>query len=501
MERRSGVPATLAGGIVVPSFLGERDVPWLRRLLECVEAHVGRSRRELKERLREGIEGAPTSSLQLVAGVIALASCTLPRGRTKGERGLTPRVARRAAFRAMARLGIRSAALAEAADGLGVRSEDVEAVLFADAPDERLVPPVPEDLGPSVLLSRSNLALVRLLLGKARRVTIRLRGNARAVVRLAKLRGLIAVVRRQAGPDGEEEIVLEVSGPLALFRHTTVYGRALGELLPTIAWCPRWRIEAPVVLPAGEGLLHLGRGDPIPAGREPRRFDSKLEAALARDLARLLPGWDVLREPEPVPSGGTLIFPDLALDERGGARRRVLIEVVGFWTPGYLERKLAQVQGSGLAGDLVLCVDADKACAVEQALPAGSRVVPFRRRIRAEDVLEAAGLSAGLPAPALQSPSPPSAPTTPREGDGGGEERDGREAVGAGGGAAGGDGAGAGSGDGSLAVTGADESRAATSTLPGTTVTDSSSNPGRTNPAPKKPGRRSISRTSGEEAE
>lgn len=483
MERRSGVPATLAGGIVVPSFLGERDVPWLRRLLECVDAHVGRSRRELKERLREGIEGAPASSLQLAAGVIALASSTLPRTRAKGERGLTPRAARRAAFLAMAHLGVRSAALAEAADGLGVRSEDVEAVLFADAPDERLVPPVPEDLGPSVLLSRSNLALVRVLLGKARRVTIRLRGNARAVVRLAKLRGLIAVVRRQEDPDGEEEIVLEVSGPLALFRHTTVYGRALGELLPTIAWCPRWRLEAPVVLPAGEGLLHLGRGDPIPAGREPRRFDSKLEAALARDLARLLPGWDVLREPEPVPSGGTLIFPDLALDERGGARRRVLIEVVGFWTPGYLERKLAQVQGSGLAGELVLCVDADKACAVEEALPAGSRVVPFRRRIRAEDVLEAAGLSA----PLLQSPSPPSAPTTPREGEGGGDVRGGRAAVGA---VAGG-----------LAVTGADESLAATSIRPGTTVTASSSNPGRTNPAPKKPGRRSIRRTSGEEAE
>lgn len=485
MERRSGVPATLAGGVVIPSFLGERDWPWLRRLLECVEAHVGRPRRQLTERLREGIEGAPGASLQLAAGVIALASRTPPRRRrSKEERGLTPRAARRAAFLAMARRGVRSAAMTEAADELGVRVEDLEALLFADAPDERLVPPVPDELGPVALASRSNLALVRLLLGKARRVTIRLRGNARAVVRLAKLRGLIAVVRRQDDPHGEEELVLEVSGPLALFRHTTVYGRALGELVPTIAWCPRWRLEAPVVLAGGEGVLHLGRGDPIPAGTEPRRFDSQVEAALARDLARLLPGWDVVREPEPVPAGRSLIFPDLALDERGGAGRRVLIEVLGFWTPGYLERKLRQISEAGLAGALVLCVDSDKACAAEAALPAGARIVPFRRRVKAAAVLAAAG---------LQSPRPPRAPTTPRDGEGGGEVRDGREAVGAGGG----DGAGAGA----LAVTGADDSLAATSIEPGTTRTDSSSNPGRTKPAPKKPGRRSISRTCGEEAE
>lgn len=121
-------------------------------------------------------------------------------------------------------------------------------------------------------------------------------------------------------------------------------------------------------------------------GDAPRRFDSKLEEALARDLARLAPAWDVVREPEPIPvAGDTLIFPDLALVDRVDPRRRALIEVVGFWTPDYLARKLALLRRSGLE-DLILCVDADRACG-DGDLPAGARVIRYRRRVPAREVV------------------------------------------------------------------------------------------------------------------
>ena len=79
--------------------------------------------------------------------------------------------------------------------------------------------------------------------------------------------------------------------------------------------------------------LELRPGDPIFPAVEPRRYDSRLEERFARDFRRLAPEWDVVREPEPVPVGSTLIFPDFALQHRTDAARRWLLEIVGFWTP------------------------------------------------------------------------------------------------------------------------------------------------------------------------
>src|SRR2546427_5183295 len=48
-----------------------------------------------------------------------------------------------------------------------------------------------------------------------------------------------------------------------------------------------------------------------------------------------------------VQAGGTLIFPDFALRHRADGRRW-LVEIVGFWTRDYVERKLALLRVAGL---------------------------------------------------------------------------------------------------------------------------------------------------------
>jgi uncharacterized protein len=220
--------------------------------------------------------------------------------------------------------------------------------------------------------------MIQGLLGRATGVTLEIEGNTRVLVRHAKLRGLLCTVSRPAPDAGA---VLDISGPLALFRHTVLYGRALGSLVPHLAWCQRFRLRATCLLEDRLADLQLATGDPIFPSGEPRRFDSRLEERFAQDFRKVAPDWDVLREPQPIPVGTRLVFPDFALQHRAERSRRWLVELVGFWTPEYLRRKLALYREARVA-NLILCIAEDRACA-EEELPAGAVILRFRRRVDA----------------------------------------------------------------------------------------------------------------------
>ena len=371
------LPYSVVGSTVVPRFLGEHDHPWLRSLLDERERFVGRLQRQLDARLREPLprEGLP--------GKKTLAIHVLGRlSPSQHDAVVPPRQARALVFGEAARTpGPARRVLARVADSLGVTTERLEASLFADLPGERLVAGLTLPLSPGELALRANLALAQALLARATAVTIEAEGNARALVRHAKLRGLICTVAGRApGADAS----LDVSGPLALFHRTLLYGRALGHLVPLLAWCQRFRLRAACALEGRHLDLHLQTGDPIFPAAEPRQYDSRIEERFARDFQRLAPDWDVLREPEPLAAGSALVFPDFALQHRHVPSRRWLLEIVGFWTPEYLTRKLALYRAARVP-NLILCIDEERACA-DGDLPAGARVVRFRRRVDAAAV-------------------------------------------------------------------------------------------------------------------
>lgn len=136
-------------------------------------------------------------------------------------------------------------------------------------------------------------------------------------------------------------------------------------------------------------ILQLASGDPIFPAAPPRQYDSRLEERFAREFRRAAPEWDVVREPEPIAVDGTLIFPDFGLQRRSDPGQRWLLEIVGFWTPDYVTRKLALYR-KALAGNLILCIDEARNCA-DGDLPPGVRVVRFRRRVDPVAVLRAIG--------------------------------------------------------------------------------------------------------------
>jgi predicted nuclease of restriction endonuclease-like RecB superfamily len=224
---------------------------------------------------------------------------------------------------------------------------------------------------------------------RAASVELSIEGGARPIVRLAKLRGLLCTIReptpntaiavRSVGP------TLLLSGPFSLFRHTLLYGRALAELVPHLAWCARFELRASCILRKRLVNVCLASGDPIFPAVAPAAFDSKLEERFANDMARLAPDWDVIREPKPVRAAGTLIFPDFLLRNRIHTDRWVLIEIIGFWTPAYLAEKCERLREARLS-NLILCIDEDRACG-EGDLPPQVPVVRFRRRVDAGAVL------------------------------------------------------------------------------------------------------------------
>ena len=373
-------------GVLVPHFLTDADHPWLRALLDEYARSCGRPRRELEQRLAEPLPFAsPDTKRRLACGVLDGLFTT--RALSKVE----PRRARAALFASSAASPERDRAwhVATVSRELAVTADELESALFADVPSERRLVEPSRPPHPAELALRANLALAQRLLFRSTRLRIEMEGNSRAIVRLAKLGGLLCSVDAAAAATGSEGAVLEVSGPLALFRHTLLYGRRLASLLPGLAWCRRFRLAAEVAVGARRLVLRLATGDPLFPAEEPRRYDSKLEERFAREFMRAAPEWHLVREPEPLRAGRSLVFPDFALTHREDPSRRWLVEIAGFWTPGYVATKLARLREANVA-NLILCLDEERDCG-DGALPDGARLVRYRRKIDVATVVAIVG--------------------------------------------------------------------------------------------------------------
>lgn len=364
------------GDRAIPRFLSDADRPWIRALIDECERAASRPVRELEARLREAIPGAPDDKRRLATHLL------LGFARSRIASPVPPREARAALFTTAAiSEATRDEIVFRAAAGLGVTSTALLDSIFADLPGERIAVP-PPSLDPADIALRCNLALAQGLLGRARAVRVALEGNARAVVRHAALRGLICNVTRGGSADGAQ---IELSGPYAIFRRTLLYGRALGAVVPVLAWTRRFELTATCDLRGRAAVVTLASGDPIFPAAEPRRFDSRVEERFARDFGRAAPGWTIVREPEPIDAGGHLFFPDFAIYPRTDPVRRWLVEIIGFWTPEYLTTKLERLRRARIS-NLVVCIDEERNVG-DAELPADTAVIRYRRHIDVSRVL------------------------------------------------------------------------------------------------------------------
>ena len=380
MLPEDALPRREAEGTVHPRWLTPAATMAVAELLDQYEAAVGRPRHALDARLRQlRIEHVDARTVRLLRVVLdGHFACQ------RGD-GPDPPAVRLAAFTAAAAADSREAAIDAAAAELGVAPDAVDRALFADLPGERLVRAPERVPSTAEVIGQANRLLLQGLLCRAEALQVGFAGNPRAVVRQLRACRLIAVVRDRA-PEAAFEVAL--SGPLSLHRRTTIYGRALARFVPALAWCDRWWIRARCLL--GDRVMRLAcsHRDPVLAERPPpARFDSALEERFHKAFLREAPEWDLAREPRPVRSGEGWVFPDFLARRRDAPDQAVFVELVGFWTREYLERKVAGLRVARMRR-YVLCVDEDlQLC--EAGLPEGATVVPFRRRVDAKAVVRA----------------------------------------------------------------------------------------------------------------
>lgn len=357
-------------------YLSSKDERWLAALLgECARFN-GKRLAELRERLAEplGIV-APKNKLR---GAVRVLERLLPE---PAPREPAPRDLRAKLFRAAAMPNMtRERALVAVAESLGVDAPLVERSLFADLAGERRIGAAPRDLTPSRLLLLVNQALLFGVLKRAVRVRIRAWDRGPSLLRHARKLGLICIASGTS-----RELLLDVSGPFALFRKTELYGRALASLLPEAARSPHFELLAECALGRGQELLTLRvlPSDPVFGPREPLAYDSRLETRLVRDFEKLRSPWQVRLEPEAVVISGATLVPSFELVAH---EQRHRFELVGYWTPQYLRDRLAELNAAGVE-NYVLCVDEARPCG-EGELPTGSRIFPYKTRLDARKLLE-----------------------------------------------------------------------------------------------------------------
>ena len=386
--RHHGDDATL-------DLLGETDVPWIAELVDVFVGAVGRPWREWIELIAAiPVLGSPARRAAVVQALRQML----------GGRAHDELVSSEIRGRLLGRLAVddreRAARVRVAAEQLVVSDAELEQLMWADLWDERVISlPLgrPSELA---LAAAANLAIIQRCLLRCHELRLRVPDGARALVRGAIRRGLIASAHASG-----DVVEVVVSGPLALFHRTAVYGRALGSLVPALAGCEWFELIARCVLAPNMSPTIVTIAPPIllPPHDADGGARRAIEQRLAKDLAKHAPQWTVVTEPAPLTVASSFAFPDLAL-ERDGARWYV--EIVGFSTPSHLARKLELYAAADAR--VILCVDASRA-ADDLQLPAGAHVVPFTRHVAIATLL------AILDPPVTGRAGPPARPraTTP----------------------------------------------------------------------------------------
>ncbi len=242
------------------------------------------------------------------------------------------------------------------ANELGSSAEHLEASLFADRFASTILSDAGNDWTPAGLIARYNLELARGVLYWASHMRIEVHGGYKDLWKYLKFFKLMFWIQEQ-----EDGYVIDLDGPISPFvSATTRYGRQFAAFLPALMLCERWKMVATVRPPQTWGMAtyRLDASSALQSHfKQSGPFDSRLEADFALEFEEKFGSkrgqWALTREDEVLNLGDTVMIPDFALTHRRTGQR-ILIELVGFWHPDYLRRKVEKVRAAQCRNLLLL---------------------------------------------------------------------------------------------------------------------------------------------------
>jgi uncharacterized protein len=373
---------SIVEGAAIPNYLTPADHLWIELLLEELQACAGLTRNETEIRLT-----LPQRATRSFQAFKAMRHILLQHCQFEVVSQVSPRQLRRLVFTeaAASRSQSPERAIERASAEAGISCAELKQALYADIPSERRLRLPDNLLSPTEMIERYNLRLAQGILKRTHHLEVCVRDSVKAVLRAARLNGLLCHAESEATHDGTS---LELSGPLSILRHTTKYGHQMAKWLPVLMGTSGWSLTARCTIRGQSVIWHASHNDRLGSSHAPpRRFDSKLEQRFFRDLRRLAPSWQVLREAEPLQLGRRIVCADFTLlpPEHN---TRIPVEIVGFWTPEYLRQKIETIEQMPTNMHWVFCVEESLDPSALQALrealaktASASLVFPFRRHI------------------------------------------------------------------------------------------------------------------------
>ncbi|MFC7059922.1 DUF790 family protein [Halovenus salina] len=250
------------------------------------------------------------------------------------------------------------------------------------------------------LLTRYNLALAQAVLYDATEMQIRVWDSFATVFSYVKLFGLMHRIypidrngNRVASTDVAEGYEAILDGAASLFSKSRKYGIRMANFLPALPLCDRWDVEADILddesASTGRTLsFELDHTDDLSSHYSAQgEFDSDIERTLAQKWERANTDWELRREDDVLDLGAEVMLPDFALEHPDG--RRALFEIVGFWTPEYLDEKLAKIRDADRE-NLIIAVSERLDCSSEDFEGMDDRVLWFKTGMHVYEVVELA---------------------------------------------------------------------------------------------------------------
>ncbi len=367
-----------------------RYARYAERMLRIYRDGIGRMRQELHCAIHEVLASEPDCPARRIGAFVKLLDDASryehdQRGRAARLRQRTFRLA--ATMHPLVRCPDRqfpheeTRVKAAIATQLGRSWNDIDRSLFADITEFHRLDSFAGYADGPALLARYNVAQVQAAMLDAVSLTVWADQDFKVILRYAKLAGLMHTIR-SAGV-GRYEVRFD--GPASVLRVTRRYGVAMAKFLPALIACRGWRMHA-VVQPRRHGWnvgLDLSPDDGLTSHLPaPEEFDSRVEADFAGDWGPKRDGWTLVREGEVLHHGQRVFVPDFAFRHDDG--RSALLEIVGFWTPQYLEAKVKTLKT--FSNHRILLALGPSASRQSSHWPA--EAIAYKSRLRVEDVLE-----------------------------------------------------------------------------------------------------------------
>jgi uncharacterized protein len=398
-------------GAIFPLFCTkEEDVELAKKIIQEFEQTWKNKEKKavLEDRISAIEESDAGSDYKLVRGLYALLErrCTFKSrdsssdndGETSSTSTITivdpPRI-RKAVFEESSKRGFALTELErmEIADSVASRlhlsSHDVVLKTMWSDLDDNLILDYFDAIDPEALVGWYNLSLMQTLLFNCTKLDFYISGglNWKRVLRTVKRLGLMYYLQ-QSQQQQENRIICSLEGPLSLFKLTDRYGTLLAKLLPSIIFSSdkkressggdgEWHLDAWIVRKTMDGRkiyeFKISKNEIPELMTDPYSsfppssitqkevagssslyndyniFDSAVEEKFAKRFEQAETGWRLTREPDPlVLSNGGAFIPDFMFEKYD---KKIYLEIVGFWTKEYLERKLQKLADIFISAD------------------------------------------------------------------------------------------------------------------------------------------------------